>query len=74
MKVLLVGATGLIGGAILDECILRPEITSIVAFSRRALPTHLTDNDKLRVVIIEDFASWSTEILESVQDADAMLW
>jgi uncharacterized protein YbjT (DUF2867 family) len=74
MKVLVVGATGLIGGAILDECILRPEITSIVAFSRRALTTNLTDNDKLHVVIIEDFASWSIETLQSVQDADVMLW
>jgi uncharacterized protein YbjT (DUF2867 family) len=74
MKILIVGATGLIGGAILDECILHPDITLIVAISRRSLPTNLTNNDKLRVIILEDFAIWSPEILGSSKDADAIVW
>lgn len=74
MKVLFVGATGSIGSEVLVQCLAHPEITSVVAFSRRELPSTVTTNPKLQVVIIQDFAEWPQGILEAHADAEAMVW
>jgi uncharacterized protein YbjT (DUF2867 family) len=74
MKVLIVGASGSIGGEALKQCLAHPTITSIIAFSRKELPPEITENNKVSVVIVTDFAHWEPEILESHADAAAMIW
>lgn len=74
MKVLVTGGTGTIGGHALLHCLLRPEITSVVAFARKPYPAELNDNPKLKVIVLEDFNVWSQDILEEIKDADAMIW
>ncbi|CAA9963140.1 hypothetical protein PTMSG1_06508 [Pyrenophora teres f. maculata] len=75
MKVLVVGATGAIGNTLLNHCLRRPEITSVVAIARRPVPR--SDNEKLSNNIIKDFgvlpdtedAAWT-----QMADADALIW
>ncbi|KAI2488403.1 NADH-flavin reductase [Pyrenophora tritici-repentis] len=75
MKVLVVGATGAIGNTLLNHCLRRPEITSVVAIARRPVPS--SDNEKLSSIIIPDFdalpgpedATWT-----QMADADALIW
>jgi len=74
MKVLITGGTGTIGKQALLHALLRPEITSVVALSRKELPTDISNNSKLKVIILKDFNDWSQDILEEIKDADAMIW
>lgn len=56
MKVILFGATGMVGMGVLRECLLDPEITSVLVVGRR--PTGQT-NDKLREIVHADFSDFS---------------
>jgi nucleoside-diphosphate-sugar epimerase len=70
MKVILTGSTGFVGGEVLSQCLQNPAITSIVAISRRALPSH----KKLQVALIEDFLSYPDSIRDQIKDANACIW
>ncbi|KAF2495800.1 hypothetical protein BU16DRAFT_526345 [Lophium mytilinum] len=75
MKVLITGATGKIGREALAQFLQHPGITSVVALSRRDIPSEpLPNNYKFKNVIVKDFSNWSQDIMESIQDADAMFW
>ncbi|KAI1330948.1 hypothetical protein F5Y16DRAFT_361706 [Xylariaceae sp. FL0255] len=74
MKILFVGASGMIGGEALRHCLIHPKVTSVVAFVRRELPTEVSKNPKLKCIITKDFSSWPTEVLESHADAAGMIW
>lgn len=74
MKVILTGSSGFIGHEVLKQCLEAPFITSIVALSRRDLPSSVTSNPKLRVTIMNDFLSYSDPILEDIKGANACIW
>jgi uncharacterized protein YbjT (DUF2867 family) len=74
MKLLLTGATGNIGKEALNQALVRPEVTSVVALTRRNLPADVSANPKLKTLIIKDFSSWPADALEEMKDADAMIW
>lgn len=73
MKVLIVGASGMIGGEALIHCLAHPNISKVVAFVRRELPTNISNHSKLECVLVKDFTRW-TEILQVHADAAAMIW
>lgn len=70
MKVILTGSTGFIGHEVLTQCTQNPAITSIVALSRRELPTH----PRLNVQIIDDFSNCSDSVIGELQGASACIW
>ncbi|KAI1099541.1 hypothetical protein F4804DRAFT_337150 [Jackrogersella minutella] len=74
MKILVVGASGSIGGEVLIQCLAHPSISSVVAFVRRDLPADVSSNPKLEVVLIKDFAAWPEEVLQRHADAAGMIW
>jgi hypothetical protein len=41
---------------------------------RRALPDDISSNPKLETIIIEDFSTWSDDLLDQHIDAAAMIW
>ena len=52
MKVVLFGATGMVGQGALRECLLDPDVESVLAVVRNAsLPQH----DKLREVVLQEY-------------------
>lgn len=55
MRALVLGATGVVGDAIVREAMVDPRITSVLAVSRRALPH--TDA-KLETVLLNDFSNF----------------
>lgn len=73
MKVLITGATGSIGSAILEHCLQEPSITSIIVLSRRALPQDITSS-KLITIIVSDFANYDATLLSQIVSADAAIW
>lgn len=74
MKVLFVGASGMVGSKVLIQCLAHPSVTSVVAFARRDLPAEVSDHPKIQPVIIKDFSVWPEEVLQPHADAAAMIW
>ncbi|KAK4031180.1 hypothetical protein C8A01DRAFT_21570 [Parachaetomium inaequale] len=71
MHLILTGATGLVGTAVLDAMIRTKDITKISVLSRR--PVKFTD-DRINVIIHKDFASYDHDLLDKLQDAQACVW
>ncbi|KAK7424528.1 hypothetical protein QQX98_000493 [Neonectria punicea] len=74
MKILIVGASGSIGGEALLQCLAHPEISNVVAFVRRDLPSDVSDHPKLETILIEDFSKWPKDVLEAHAGAAGMIW
>lgn len=74
MKILIVGASGMIGGEALIQCLAHPRITNVVAFVRRDLPADVSGHPKLECVLVKDFAIWPEDVLQAHADAAAMIW
>jgi uncharacterized protein YbjT (DUF2867 family) len=69
MKVLLFGASGMVGGGVLRECLLAPDVERVLSIGRSALP--VTDA-KLVQAIRPGFATDPSAIPdEDLRDADA---
>ena len=74
-KIVLTGATGLVGGQVLKTAIADDRISSIVVLSRRELPDKsLSDNAKVTVIIHTDFQKYSPELIAQLQGATAVIW
>lgn len=75
MKIILTGPTGHIGSNVLKAALAHPAITSIIAFSRRQLPTSFPDpQNKLQLIIQSDFTTYSDETLKACAGAEACIW
>ena len=71
MKVILTGATGHIGGAVLQRLLAVPAVTSIVVLSRRELTV---EDAKLKTIIIKDFLHYDKDVLDQLAGAEACIW
>ncbi|GKZ33192.1 hypothetical protein AbraIFM66950_002981, partial [Aspergillus brasiliensis] len=83
MKIILTGSTGFIGHEILGQCLHNPHITSIVALSRRPLPSRPatvlpntntntnTKTPKLTVKLVDDFLTYPDTLLDELKGAEA---
>jgi uncharacterized protein YbjT (DUF2867 family) len=74
MKVILTGSTGFIGGEVLNQAISHPSITSLICLTRRALPDVVTSNPKVKVIMIDDFATYLPEVLSQLEGAECCIW
>jgi hypothetical protein len=74
MKVILSGATGFIGGEVLNQALAHSAITSLVCLTRRGLPEGATGNPKLKVITLTDFLSYPLEILSQLEGAESCIW
>jgi len=70
MKILLFGATGSAGGAVLGACLSASIVDEVRAISRRPL---MNTNSKLRTFIHKDFLDYST-VQEAFRSIDACLF
>ncbi|KAF1992377.1 hypothetical protein K402DRAFT_320911 [Aulographum hederae CBS 113979] len=76
MKLLITGATGAIGGMILEYALRNKDITKVIALTRKPLPNN-DSNEKLESVIVQDFSNPDTlddKTWSKLGDADAMVW
>lgn len=71
MKVILTGASGFIGGAVLQRLINLSNVTSIIVLSRRELPI---ENPKLKTIVVKDFLHYEQEVLDQLAGAEACIW
>ncbi|MCJ1384761.1 hypothetical protein MMC17_007879 [Xylographa soralifera] len=74
MKVILCGATGLVGGEVLIQCLTNEAITSILALTRRPLAKELLANPKVSNILHEDFSHYPDSLIEQLTGAKACIW
>ncbi|KAK6496088.1 hypothetical protein TWF481_002112 [Arthrobotrys musiformis] len=71
--IILTGATGLAGSAILQQALSSPSISKVSILSRR--PVAAADgNPKANVIIHKDFTSYPPELLTQLSGASACIW
>ena len=70
MKIILFGATGMVGQGALRECLLDPEVEKVLAVGRRATAQR---HDKLREIVHKDFLDFSA-IEDELAGYDACLF
>ena len=80
MKLIVTGATGLIGSEVIRQAVRHPAVTSVVALSRKpvSFPTNIGHDipaSKLQSVILEDWSSiYPEDVKQHLRDADACIW
>jgi uncharacterized protein YbjT (DUF2867 family) len=75
MHLILTGATGLVGSAVLDAMIKTKDITKISVLSRR--PVRMADDAKdprVNVIIHKDFERYDPDLLRKLDGADGCVW
>jgi uncharacterized protein YbjT (DUF2867 family) len=75
MHLILTGATGLVGSAVLDAMLRSPDVARISILSRRpvAMADSYTD-PKVHVIQHRDFGNYNTEVLEQLEGANGVVW
>ncbi|KOS22390.1 Protein FMP52 [Escovopsis weberi] len=75
MHVILTGATGLIGSAVLDAMIRTKDITKISILSRRPVQMAEAAKDpRINVILHQDFETYDPQLLQQLAGARACVW
>ena len=75
MKLIVAGATGLVGTEIIRQSLHIREITSVIALARR--PVQLdegADSSKLKIVVVGDYGEYPDHVKAEFARADACIW
>ncbi|KAJ5804577.1 uncharacterized protein N7518_000880 [Penicillium psychrosexuale] len=76
MKLIVAGATGLVGSEIIRQCLQINEITQVIALARKPVQVEEgTDpTSKLKSVVIRDYGEYSADVKAEFAGADACIW
>lgn len=75
MKLIVTGATGLVGSEIIKQALSIKEITSIVAVARQPITLDQgVDASKLKSVVVKDYADYPDNVKDEFSEADACIW
>ncbi|KAK6342186.1 hypothetical protein TWF730_001665 [Orbilia blumenaviensis] len=73
VHIILTGATGLAGSAILQHALSSPSVSKVSILSRRPVIA-ATGNPKANVIIQKDFTSYPPDLLNQLSGASACIW
>ncbi|RDW80019.1 hypothetical protein BP6252_04657 [Coleophoma cylindrospora] len=73
MHLILTGATGLIGSAVLHHMITTPAVSKVSILSRRPVP-QADGHPKVHVYIHKDYTSYPPETLAQLKGAEGVVW
>jgi hypothetical protein len=73
MHLILTGATGLVGSAVLSAMLAQPSITRISILSRRPVPM-AEGHQKVKVILHKDYKQYGSALLEELKDAHGCVW
>lgn len=74
MKLIVAGATGLLATEVVRQSLQHPEITSVVALSRKPVTVDGIDSSKLKSVVIKDYGEYPQAVKAQFAGADACIW
>lgn len=74
MKLIVAGATGLVGSEIIRQSLQISAITQVIALARK--PVHLDHKNasKLKNVVIKDYTEYPDSVKAELAGADACIW
>ncbi|PMD25550.1 hypothetical protein NA56DRAFT_593677 [Hyaloscypha hepaticicola] len=73
MHLVLTGATGLVGSAVLHQMLVSPTVSKISILSRRPV-TQAEGQPKAHVIIHKNYAEYPSQLLEQLKDVDGVVW
>jgi nucleoside-diphosphate-sugar epimerase len=73
MHIIITGATGTIGMAILDVLLNDRQVTKVSILTRSPV-VQAWGHDKADVIHVKDFGTWSPELLNRLGDAQGCIW
>lgn len=73
MHIILTGATGLCGTAVVKRCIEDPAITRLTILSRRPV-AQAEGQEKVNVIIHGDFTQYPQSVLDQLTGAEGCIW
>lgn len=73
MHLVLTGATGLVGSAVLQNMITMPAVSKVSILSRRPV-AQAEGHDKVKVIIHTDYANYPSEVTAQLKDVDGVVW
>lgn len=74
MQVIITGATGFVGKAVLKSCIEDKRIEKVLVLSRREVEEDLSNSSKVEVIIHKDFSTYLPTLTDKLKGAYACLW
>lgn len=75
MKVIIAGATGLVGSELIRQSLQIPEITSVIALARKPVSVEGQENaSKVTSVVIKDYGEYPDHVKAQLAGADACIW
>jgi len=73
MHIILTGATGTCGAAVLQHCLSESAITRLTVLSRRPV-SQAEGHAKASVVLHDDFTQYPQTLLEQLKGAEGCVW
>lgn len=73
MKVIIVGATGLVGTELIRQSLVHPSITSVIAVTRRTLAPP-SPSPKFKNILVKDYDQYATDAKSAFKGANACIW
>ncbi|KAJ4297410.1 hypothetical protein N0V88_004332 [Collariella sp. IMI 366227] len=70
MKIIVTGCTGLVGSALVRQCIASDTISHILALSRKSLPDDIAKHAKVTTILHADFSTYPLELLAQLAGAE----
>ncbi|KAK4148550.1 hypothetical protein C8A00DRAFT_19637 [Chaetomidium leptoderma] len=74
MKVIVAGSTGLVGSALVRQCIANDKISHVFALTRKPLTEAVAKSPKVSVILHDDFSTYPSELLSQLTGAEGCLW
>ncbi|EAQ92945.1 predicted protein [Chaetomium globosum CBS 148.51] len=74
MKVIVTGCNGLVGSALVRQCIANDNISHVFALTRKPLDEAVAKSTKVTVILHDDFSTYPPALLSQLAGAEACLW
>lgn len=75
MKLIIVGASGFVATELISQALRRPDVTSLVALSRKPVTAPDGENAaKLKSVVIGDYGEYPDDVKKELAGANACIW
>ena len=74
MNVIVTGATGMAGKAIVKQCLDDERVAKVQILTRKSLEADIEGNPKTEVILHEDFSTYPDDLMEKLKGADACIW